>query len=452
MANNTIGQYYTSLSHPCSIILHQLDWLTYSVIAGKLKDYMLVFRVFYRTRIPICTVLMFLLLASTAFASQLDGKREELQNINAQIDATKDKKDAAAKRQAEVRRQIQLSDQRMVQVQIKLNKLQTDLNDTIAGRQNAEAKLTETQKRLDEMQAKLDDTRKKLALRREAFNNRLVHNYKNGEPTVIAVLLNSENFGDFIKRFTLISIIAEADGRLILDMKRLTATITSDITQVEATKKAIDQQRLHLIAEENRIDTLKDGIIAEQEQLQNEMDKQQQLYAQIQQEKEQLAQTESQLKASSNKLAEQIRMLERQNSDVSRGAIKASSDSMDVRALAEKTAIKYGIPTKIFLALIKQESGWNHRAVSRAGAIGLTQVMPFNIVAMGYDIESFKNSPADQLEAGAKYLSMQYKTFGRWDLALAAYNAGPGAVMKHGGIPPYKETRNYVRSILSMAG
>lgn len=122
-----------------------------------------------------------------------------------------------------------------------------------------------------------------------------------------------------------------------------------------------------------------------------------------------------------------------------------------IREQALAAAQKYGIPQKIFFALINQESGWDYKSYSSAGAIGLTQVMPFNITAMGYDVETFKNSPAIQLDLGARFLSDQYKTFARWDLALAAYNAGPGAVKKYGGIPPYRETINYVRSILAMA-
>jgi len=128
------------------------------------------------------------------------------------------------------------------------------------------------------------------------------------------------------------------------------------------------------------------------------------------------------------------------------------SEEEIIRDQARATAEKYGIPPELFFALITQESAWNHKAISRAGAIGLTQVMPFNIEAMGYNINEFINSPESQLEAGARYLSAQYKRFGRWDFALAAYNAGPGAVRKYGGVPPYKETMNYVKRILEMSG
>ncbi|MDI6716655.1 MAG: lytic transglycosylase domain-containing protein [Actinomycetota bacterium] len=120
----------------------------------------------------------------------------------------------------------------------------------------------------------------------------------------------------------------------------------------------------------------------------------------------------------------------------------------EMREQAIIIARKHGIPPNVFLALINQESGWNYQAQSSACAIGLTQIMPFNVVNMGYDLEEFKSSPTLQLEAGARYLSAQFRTFKRWDFALAAYNAGPGAVTRYGGIPPYRETINYVRSII----
>jgi len=100
-------------------------------------------------------------------------------------------------------------------------------------------------------------------------------------------------------------------------------------------------------------------------------------------------------------------------------------------------------------ALVKQESGFNPNAVSRTGARGLTQLMPGTAKEMGVtDI----TDPKQQLDGGAKYLRKQYDRFGRWDLALAAYNAGPGNVQKYGGIPPFKETQNYVRNIMGMVG
>lgn len=112
-------------------------------------------------------------------------------------------------------------------------------------------------------------------------------------------------------------------------------------------------------------------------------------------------------------------------------------------ALAREAANRHGIPADLFLRLIQQESGWNAGARSHKGAMGLAQLMPATARNLGVD----PNNPTENLEGGARYLKRQFQTFGTWRLALAAYNAGPGAVKKYGGIPPYKETRNYVKII-----
>lgn len=112
--------------------------------------------------------------------------------------------------------------------------------------------------------------------------------------------------------------------------------------------------------------------------------------------------------------------------------------------VARAAARRHGIPEDLFLRLVQQESGWNPEAVSHAGAIGLAQLMPGTADLLGVD----PHDPTQNLEAGARYLAMQYRAFRRWDHALAAYNAGPEAVRQHGGIPPYAETQDYVRIIL----
>lgn len=112
--------------------------------------------------------------------------------------------------------------------------------------------------------------------------------------------------------------------------------------------------------------------------------------------------------------------------------------------MARSAARRNGIPEDLFLRLVQQESGWNPNAVSHAGAIGLAQLMPGTARRLGVN----PRDPAQNLDGGARYLRQQFNTFGNWRLALAAYNAGPGAVQQYGGIPPYRETQNYVRAIL----
>ena len=112
-------------------------------------------------------------------------------------------------------------------------------------------------------------------------------------------------------------------------------------------------------------------------------------------------------------------------------------------AVAREAATRHGVPVDLFLRLVQQESGWNPGATSHKGALGLAQLLPGPAARLRVD----PADPAQNLEGGARYLAQQYRAFGTWKLALAAYNAGPGAVQKYGGIPPYKETQNYVRII-----
>jgi murein DD-endopeptidase MepM/ murein hydrolase activator NlpD len=118
--------------------------------------------------------------------------------------------------------------------------------------------------------------------------------------------------------------------------------------------------------------------------------------------------------------------------------------------IADRIARKHGLDPRLFRRLISAESGWRVDAGSPAGARGLTQLMPGT--ARGLGVRNILN-PVQNLEGGAKYLAQQLKTFkGNTKLALAAYNAGPGAVQKYGGVPPYSETRNYVNKILGGYG
>lgn len=114
--------------------------------------------------------------------------------------------------------------------------------------------------------------------------------------------------------------------------------------------------------------------------------------------------------------------------------------------LIAQAASRYGLDPRLIHAVVQAESGYNPRAVSRAGARGLMQLMPETWQALGVT-DPF--DPAQNLNAGARYLRSMLDRFGTLELALAAYNAGPGAVQRHGGIPPYRETQAYVARILS---
>ena len=120
---------------------------------------------------------------------------------------------------------------------------------------------------------------------------------------------------------------------------------------------------------------------------------------------------------------------------------------MSTEDLIEAAAEKYNVDSRLVKAVAIAESNMNQDDISDAGAIGVMQLMPETAAGLGVD-------PYDEqqnIEGGAKYLRQMLDTFGgNVKKAVAAYNAGPGAVQKYGGIPPYGETQHYVGRVMDL--
>lgn len=125
-------------------------------------------------------------------------------------------------------------------------------------------------------------------------------------------------------------------------------------------------------------------------------------------------------------------------------SIKIDPSSTDLRKMARDIAKKYGVDPDLFESLVEAESNFNPKARSHVGAQGLCQLMPATARSLGV---TDPYNPYQNLDGGARYIAKQLKRFKSVELALAAYNAGPGNVNKYKGVPPFKETQNYIAKI-----
>ena len=123
----------------------------------------------------------------------------------------------------------------------------------------------------------------------------------------------------------------------------------------------------------------------------------------------------------------------------------APISKVTVKEYIVKHSMELGIDPALALSLAKQESGFRHELKSPYGAVGVFQLLPSTAKKLGYNAYYL----SDNIKGGLKYYQMMYKQFGSVELALAAYNAGPGNVARYKGMPPFKETRAFVNQIMT---
>jgi len=264
----------------------------------------------YRTRIFIASIIALSLLATPSFASQLNTKKTELTNIKKRIEANQRQQSATKEREADILREIQANDRKIVELQDELDKLKVELEKKITERNLAELKLAKMERELAALEAELTITEKKLAHTQDILNNRATAIYKKGSSGMLAVILSSSNLSDLFKRLGFIEMIANNDAKLVAEVQETKEATEERRDRVAASKKIIAKKYLILVDQGNQVKKARKRVSLKYELFHNELKRQERLLARIEREMNRLKITEDMLESSSKLVASQIRTLE----------------------------------------------------------------------------------------------------------------------------------------------
>ncbi len=293
--------------------------------------------------------------------------------------------------------------------------------------QKLQGQIAADQKHSDQLQAQITTTKQKVAQDQQRSNSGLVLLQQHGTTSFLAVILGATSFTDFLTRLQFLS--------------RIWASEMSLLKQTQAAQAQLQSQEASLTATLHQLQTIQAQANAKRRALEA-----QQASANAARQRE--AQAEADAASAITSLTRQkngiIAAINALLAQIRAGRINWSQ----VMAIVDQLAQKFGIDPKLVEAIVIAESGGNSTAKSSVGAEGLMQLMPGTAAGLGvtnpYD-------PVQNVQGGITYLLEMLQLFkGNLSLAIAAYNAGPGAVEKYGGIPPYAQTQNYVREVLNL--
>jgi soluble lytic murein transglycosylase-like protein len=387
-----------------------------------------------------------------ASADELTQKREELDDVVRSMESIVAQLDAIAD-------EIEAIDRRLGAATSELRRIRADLaqaEDGIAIAQGDEAVALEllaaAESRLGEVEVELAETRSRL-------QGRLVQTFKYGRTSsadlVMRGTVGALDLHEVAVNIHTVGRITDDDRNLITAMEELAAEQRDLIAQATAARVAAVEARDTATRQRDRIAVLE----AEQRSVVSAIDtdrrRRKEVFDRLEADKDALA-------ALASALTEQIRRLELANLSVLMpvggvfvgvpdwaGRLPASGQPYS--ALIASAAATQGVDGRLLAALTWSESAFRPNAVSRAGAAGMTQLMPGTARGLGLRVDGSVDQrfdPEINLNAGARYLRQQIVRFGSVQLGLAAYNAGPGNVVRYGGIPPFSETQFYVYIVL----
>ena len=351
--------------------------------------------------------------APAAAASSLSGLEAQLQSVNVAL--SQDDAKAAVLQQQATEAEIQLG-QATSQVAL----TQQQISSTAAAASSTQAAMNRTN-------ARLAQTRNAVRRERKGMDAMLLFTEQNGPGDYLDVLLGVSSFQEFATRLSEIAQVVTFQTSMMRRLAKQASAIHSDLSALGRSHAKLNRQQASLLVQHTHLSNV---AIQRASVLQ-------QLHA----EQQQLAAVAADLKAQEQKLWSAIEELK---SELASG----NFTSAQILSIVKSISAIYGIDPLLVMAVIRQESGGNAKAVSSAGAKGLMQLMPQTAAELGV---SNPFDPQQNVHAGIAYLAYLIKLFsGNVSFALAAYNAGPAAVEHYHGIPPYPETQNYVKNIMWM--
>jgi soluble lytic murein transglycosylase-like protein len=376
---------------------------------------------------------------------ELDDVSRGLESIISQLDQIAD--------------EIEAIDRRLGSANAELRRIRADLAKAESGIEAAQAdeaialaRIEEAEQRLAEVQAEILGTRARL-------QGRLVQTFKHGRTTSVDIIMRGTvgalDLHELALTLATVGRITDDDRGLVAAMELLAAEQETLIAEQTEARVAAVAARDAAIRQRNRIAELEAEQRSVVASINADRARRQAVFDELEADKEKLA-------ALAAALAEEIRRLQLANLSVIMpigGVFVGVPDWADrlpasgrpYSALIASAAATQGVDGRLLAALVWSESAFRPNAVSRAGAAGLSQLMPGTARGLGLRVDSSVDERFDpelNLNAGARYLRAQIVRFGSVELGLAAYNAGPGNVTRYGGIPPFAETQFYVYIVM----
>jgi soluble lytic murein transglycosylase-like protein len=376
---------------------------------------------------------------------ELDKVSRDLQTLVAQLD--------------EIADEIEAIDRRLGNANSTLRRIRAELAQAEQGIELAEADEADALERIGRAEERLAEVDRQIALTRERLQGRLVQTFKYGRTTSVDIVMRGTvgalDLHEMALTLNTVGRITDDDRELVAAMERLAAEQRELIAEATAARVAAVEARDAAVRQRNRIAELEAeqrGVVAS---INADRARRQAVFDELEADKDKLA-------ALAAALAEEIRRLQFANLSVIMpvgGVFVGVPDwagrlpiaGQPYSALIASAGATQGLDGRLLAALVWSESSFRPHAVSRAGAAGLAQLMPATARSLGLRVDSVVDErfdPEKNLNAGARYLRAQIIRFGSLELGLAAYNAGPGNVIKYGGIPPFAETQFYVYIVM----